>query len=216
MLAVDSRAEVQTTPVYENEDAAPTPSESQLVDAAEEGGSAAAGLDASLLQTQTHELTNPSSTSLSPTSLEPSRSSSSRSRGSDNNVEDATAVPLQNMHVPGLNPILGCIFANCSVPYLTCLSSLSCSAIFDCLQTTSAPVHHCARYLTTMTPRDKKMFEDLAECEQREQCFGEFSDPNSASNGDGDKERRSLFTDMKQQAQHTAASPAPVPIVADA
>jgi len=71
-----------------------------------------------------------------------------------------------------MSPILGCILANCSVPYLTCLSSLECSAVFDCLQTTGAPIASCAKYHARMSERDKRLFGDLSDCEQRNLCFG--------------------------------------------
>jgi len=71
-----------------------------------------------------------------------------------------------------MSPILSCILANCSVPYLTCLSSMECSAVFDCLQTTGAPIASCAKYHARMGERDKRMFGELSDCEQQHQCFG--------------------------------------------
>lgn len=89
---------------------------------------------------------------------------------------------------PKLNPVLSCILANCSVPYLSCLSSMSCSAVFDCLQSTNAPIVHCARFHARMGEKDKRLFAELSDCEQREQCFGpqtQETEPVTSATTDG-------------------------------
>ncbi len=71
-----------------------------------------------------------------------------------------------------MSPVLSCVLANCSVPYLKCLSSMPCSQVFDCLQSSGAPVASCAKFHERMGARDKRAFEELAECEAREHCLG--------------------------------------------
>ncbi len=80
--------------------------------------------------------------------------------------------PKKQSVTSALSPVLSCVLANCSVPYLQCLSSMACSQVFDCLQSSGAPVASCAQFHGRMGPRDKRVFDELAECEAREHCFG--------------------------------------------
>lgn len=69
-----------------------------------------------------------------------------------------------------VNPVLKCIFMNCSSPYLRCISNAGCSDVFQCLQS-DVPMPRCVKFHDSLERESKDIFKELGGCEEEFQCF---------------------------------------------